>query len=82
MATVSRHQIKGRVALSDPERLSLTPMAEPLSRKALEEGAHIAQPETLLAWQRRLIAEESDGSRNCYLTSLLATGWYSNGSSV
>ena len=62
---ILRQQIKGRVILSDPERLSLARIAKQLSRKALAEVAQIVRPETLLAWQRRLIAKKFDGSKNC-----------------
>jgi putative transposase len=58
---IPRNQIKGRVMLSDPERLSLARMAKRLSHKALAEVAPIVRPETLLAWHRRLIAKKFDG---------------------
>src|SRR5215831_17350708 len=35
----------------------------PLGRKALEEVAGAAQPDTILGWYRRLIANKFDGSR-------------------
>ena len=60
---ILRNQIKGRVMLSDPERLSLARMAKQLSHKALAEVAQIVRPETLLAWHRRLIAKKCDGSK-------------------
>ena len=61
---ILRNQIKGRMMLSDPERLNLATIAKQLSRKALEEIAQIVRPETLVAWHRRLIAKKFDGSRN------------------
>jgi putative transposase len=61
---VLRNQIKGRVVLSDPERLGLATIAKQLSRKALAEVAQIVRPETLLAWHRRLIAEKFDDFKN------------------
>jgi len=61
---ILREQIKGRVILSDPERLDLARIAKQLSRKALAEVAQIVRPETLLAWHRRLIAKKFDGSNN------------------
>jgi putative transposase len=57
-------QIKRRVILTDPDRLSLARIAKQLSRKALAEVAQIVRPETLLTWHRRLIAKKFDGSRN------------------
>ena len=43
---ILRQQIKGRVILSDPERLSLARISKQLSRKALAEVAQIVRPET------------------------------------
>jgi hypothetical protein len=38
-------------------------IAKRLGRKALEELAVFAKPDTLLAWYRKLIADKFDGSR-------------------
>jgi hypothetical protein len=38
-------------------------IAQRLGRKALEELAAVAKPDTLLAWYRKLIADKFDGSR-------------------
>jgi putative transposase len=61
---ILRGQIKGRIRLTDPERISLASAAKQLCRKALEEVAQIVRPETILAWHRRLIAKKFDGSKN------------------
>ena len=61
---ILRGQIKGRMRLSDPERISLASAAKRLGRKALEEVAQIVRPETILGWHRRLIAKKFDGSEN------------------
>jgi transposase InsO family protein len=61
---ILRHQIKGRIQLTDPERISLAEAAKRLRRKALDEVAQIVRPETILAWHRRLIAKKFDGSKN------------------
>jgi putative transposase len=61
---ILRNQIKGRIRLTDPERISLAEVAKQLSRKALKEVAQIVRPETILAWHRRLVAKKFDGSRN------------------
>jgi putative transposase len=61
---VLRHQIKGRILLTDPERISLAQIAKRLGRKALEDVAQIVRPETVLGWHRRLIAKKFDGSKN------------------
>ena len=60
---ILRHQIKGRVRLTDPERISLAEVATRLGRKALAEIAQIVRPETILGWHRRLIAKKFDGSK-------------------
>jgi putative transposase len=41
----------------------LAEIAQRLGRKALEELATVAKPDTLLAWYRKLIAEKFDGSK-------------------
>jgi putative transposase len=61
---ILRGQIKGRLRLTDPERISLATAARRLGRKALEEVAQRVRPETILGWQRRLIAKKFDGSKN------------------
>src|SRR4029434_358568 len=48
-----RHQIKGRVRLSDRERTALAEIGQKLGKKALEEVATIVKPDTILAWRRR-----------------------------
>src|SRR2546425_2700870 len=59
---ILRDQIKGRVQLSDAERLTLSEIGRKLGKKALEEVAHIVKPDTILAWQRKLAAAKFDGS--------------------
>ena len=44
-------------------RESLAEIAHRLGRKALEEMATVAKPDTLLAWYRKLIANKFDGSK-------------------
>jgi hypothetical protein len=61
---ILRNQIKGRIRLTDPERISLADAAKSLGRKALGKVAQIVRPETILAWHRRLIAKKFDGSNN------------------
>jgi putative transposase len=60
---IQRAQIKGRLLLSDAERATLAEIAHRLGRKALEELADVAKPDTLLAWYQKLIANKFDGSR-------------------
>ena len=45
---ILRNQIKGRIGLIDPERISLAEIAKRLSRQALKEVAQIVRPETIL----------------------------------
>jgi len=61
---ILRGQTKGRIRLTDPERISLASAAKRLGRKALEEVAQIVRLETILSWHRRLIAKKFDGSKN------------------
>ena len=49
--------------LSDAEKATLAEIAHRLQRKALEELAAVAKPDTLLAWYRKLIANKFDGSK-------------------
>ena len=60
---ILKSQIKGRLRLSDGERATLAGIAKRLGRKALQEIACIAQPDTILAWYRELVAEKFDGSK-------------------
>jgi hypothetical protein len=56
-------QIKGRLLLSDAERKTLAEVAHRLGRKALEDVANAAKPDTILGWYRKLIARKFDGSK-------------------
>jgi hypothetical protein len=46
---ILRAQFKGRLLLSDAERATLAEIGQRLGRKALEELAAVAKPDTLLA---------------------------------
>ncbi len=59
---ILRTHIQGRVNLTDGERRTLAQIGKRLWRKALAEVASIVQPETILAWHRRLVAKKFDGS--------------------
>jgi hypothetical protein len=56
-------EFKGRLLLSDVEMATMAEIAQRLGRKALEELAAVAKPDTVLAWYRKLIANKFDGSR-------------------
>jgi transposase InsO family protein len=58
-----RHQITGRVRLSDGERTILAEIGKKLSKQALAEVASIVTPDTILAWHRKLVAQKFDGSK-------------------
>jgi hypothetical protein len=58
---ILRQQMTGRVPLSDGDRLALAEMGQKLGRKALAEIATIAQPDTILAWHRKLVAQPCAG---------------------
>jgi hypothetical protein len=49
--------------LSDGERATLAEIGRRLGRKGLQQVAHIAKPDTILAWYRQLVAEKFDGSK-------------------
>src|SRR5438105_13408622 len=51
-----------RLHLTDTERRRLAVLAHPLGRKRLKEVAALATPETLMRWDKRLIAQKCDGS--------------------
>jgi len=57
-----RNQINGRVRLSDGERKTLAEIGQKLGTQALQEVAKIVNPDTILAWHRKLIAQQFDGS--------------------
>jgi transposase len=50
---ILRHQIEGRVQLTDSERKELDEIGAKLGKKALAEIATMAQPDTILAWNRK-----------------------------
>ena len=60
---VLRHQLAGRLKLSDGERRTLAEIGKRLGQQALAEVATIVRPDTILAWHRRLVAKKFDGSK-------------------
>src|SRR5450759_1631302 len=60
---ILKNQIKGRLQLTDLERISLAEIGKRLGRMALAEVAQIVRPETILGWHRKLIARKFDGSK-------------------
>ena len=59
---IFRHQITGRMQLTDAERKILAAMGQKLGKQALEEIATIAQADTILGWHRQLVVQKGDGS--------------------
>src|SRR5450631_4804046 len=60
---ILKAQLNGRLRLSDAERATLGEIGRRLGRKVLGEVANVAQPATIMAWYRRLVARKFDGSK-------------------
>src|ERR1039458_7235928 len=60
---ILKAQVKGRLLLSAADKATLAEIAHRLGRKALEEVAATAMPDTILGWYRKLVANKFDGSR-------------------
>jgi putative transposase len=61
---ILRAQLPKRLRLTDPQRSTLAEIGKRLDRKALEQVACVAKPDTILGWYRRLFAQKFDGSKN------------------
>jgi transposase InsO family protein len=61
---ILRSKLRGRLRLTNPERMRLARLGKRLGRKALREIGTIVRPETVLRWYRDLIAKKFDGSRH------------------
>jgi hypothetical protein len=59
---ILRHQITGRVRLTDTKRRTLATIGKKLGKHALKEVASLVTPDAILAWHRRLVAQKFDGS--------------------
>jgi hypothetical protein len=60
---ILRAHLPARLRLTDPERSTLAEIGKRLGRKALEDVACEAKPDTMLQWYRRLVAQKFDGSK-------------------
>src|SRR5215471_9674361 len=58
---ILRHQLKGRLRLSDGERTALAEIGYRLGKQALQDVATIVKPDTILGWHRTLVAPKCDG---------------------
>jgi len=56
---ILRHQMNGRVQLTDNERQELAELGAKLGKQALQEIATIAKPETILAWHRKFADQQA-----------------------
>jgi putative transposase len=54
---------KGRLLLSDAERATLGEIGHRLGRKALDDVANAAKPDTILGWFRKLVGHKFDSSK-------------------
>ena len=61
---ILKAQLKTPLRLTDAERMALAEIAHRLGRKALEDVANTAKPDTIMGWYRRLIARKFDGSKS------------------
>jgi hypothetical protein len=59
---ILKAQVRGRLCLSNSDRVTLGEIGHRLGRKALGEVANAALPDTILGWYRRLIARKFNGS--------------------
>jgi len=59
---ILRNKLPAKLRLSDTERATLAAIGKLLGRKAPQEIAGIAKPDTILAWYRKLIANKFDGA--------------------
>jgi len=60
---ILRHQMNGRVQLTDNERQELAALGAKLGKQALQEIATLAKPETILAWNRKLAGQQATTSQ-------------------
>jgi len=61
---ILKAQLKTPLRLNDAERMTLAEIAHRLGRKALEDVANTAKPDTIMGWYRRLVARKFDGSKS------------------
>src|SRR5712691_3598864 len=61
---ILRAKLPSRLRLSNQERTTLAEIGKRLERKALREVACVAEPATILAWYRRLVAQKFEGPKH------------------
>ena len=57
-----RHQLTGRMRLTDGARTTLAAIGHKRGKQALKAVATIVKPATILGWHRKLVAQKCDGS--------------------
>ena len=72
---ILRSYLPALLRLSGPERSTLAEIGKRLGRRGPEQVAGVAQPDTILAWYRRLIAGKFDGSKRRILSGPTAHRW-------
>src|SRR5438552_16933412 len=60
---ILKAQLNGRLKLSDAERAKLGEIGHRLGRKVLGEVATVTRPDTILAWHRKPVPRQFDGSK-------------------
>ena len=60
---ILRGQIKGGLLLSEGEKATLAEIGHRMGQRALEDVAATAKPDTILGWDRKLVANKSDVSK-------------------
>src|SRR5262245_61347509 len=60
---ILRSHLPARVQWTSAQRTTLAEIVKRMGRRALEQVASAAKPETILAWYRKLIACKFDGSK-------------------
>jgi putative transposase len=58
-----RAHLPARIKLTNDQRTTLAEIGKRIGRKALQQIACLAKPDTILDWYRRLIARKFDGSK-------------------
>src|SRR3954451_2274271 len=61
---ILRSHLPDRLRLTDPQRATLATIGKRLGRQALQQVGLVANPETILGWYRKLIAQKFDGSKH------------------
>ena len=61
---ILRAQINTRLLLSDVEKKTLADIDHRLGRKALDDVANAAKPDTIIGWYRKLVARKFDGAKS------------------